>query len=227
VTSISAGEIANVVRFAFFATLLMVLGTYGALFFKEKALLSPGRRIVAGDAWTPTDSWLTNVSVIGGVFGGAWMTLGASPLALLPSDPVTRGAMGILFLIFAAAAGLAPIVYAAFGASSATNLPVTGTVFGYLLAAAATIFSFTGQLAALWVYVLAYANGAAPLQQAKTWLLVLLALAGAIVAFYVIRVMYSALSTDLVPVGEGGPKAPLRPGLVSDAPSPKRRSATL
>jgi hypothetical protein len=96
-----------------------------------------GDWVIAGDAWTPSDSWLTNVTAL------------SSTVAGFALNAFKENGISILFVIFGLAAAFAPLVYGAFAAKAVSGAVTVGTVFGFLLAAAVVMFAAIGELATI------------------------------------------------------------------------------
>ena len=120
--------------------------TIGLAFAMGKKHLSAP--VSAGPAWSSSDSWATNISVLGGIIGTAAGATGGLQ-QYLPKDS-TSGFVA-LTLLFGGAASLAPIVYAAFAkstgiASGGGVVSTVGTVAGLCIAAIVTLFAAQGEL---------------------------------------------------------------------------------
>jgi hypothetical protein len=144
----------------------------------------PFAPVQAGAAWSAMDSWLTNITAVSSLIIGTWTQLGTGSPPLVPAKAAPD--LAILFVSFAAAAGLAPIIYASF----AKQAIGAGTVAGYLLAAFATIFAVAGELTALGMFI-SQAMLAGPARGILFGFLI----AGAVfVVAYSLRTMYEVLT---------------------------------
>jgi hypothetical protein len=151
----------------------------------------PGRHVHAGAAWTPGDSWMTNTAAITGLLAVTWTAVASPGAPLINSSANTS--VGVLFLVFAGAAALAPIVYAALGVACDEDSPVTGRVSGFLIAAGATVFAVAGEVAAFALYV----DKTAPSVPARVALWAALGLGSLVIAVYALRTMRNVLTSHL------------------------------
>ncbi|HEY2506843.1 MAG TPA: hypothetical protein VGI58_10015 [Streptosporangiaceae bacterium] len=180
----------------------------------------PGRHVHAGAAWTPSDSWVTNTAAITGLLAVTWAAVGSPVAPLITSTANTS--VGVLFLIFAGAAALAPIIYASLGVACDEDAPVTGRVSGFLLAGAATVFAVGGEVAAFALYV----DKTAPSVPARVTLWVALGVGALFVAVYAIRTMTNALTNHLDQAGPAQAQPRSKPMLMPQLGG-SSRSATL
>jgi hypothetical protein len=182
--------------------------------------------VTAGDAWTAGDSWLTNITVVTGVLTSMWSRLTFSGGVLSAGSP--DATVFVLFLLFTAAAALAPVIYAACaaGGSGAAGESVTGTAFGYLLAATAVLLGTFGMMATLAVFVW---DALTQTPATRAIVLPFLGLGAALTAVYAFRTITAVLRHHATAPGTAPPSTP------SPTPSssflvgsrPSRRSATL
>jgi hypothetical protein len=146
--------------------------------------------VIAGDAWTASDSWLTNVTAVSGTITGAALGVaGASGIA-------------VLLVIFGLSAAFAPLAYGALAAQTASESNVTiGTVRGFLLAAGAVLFGAVGELST----IVLFGTSADHLVSLPLALVFPLA-AGVILAMYAVRTMVYVLQrqTKSAPVAAEG-----------------------
>jgi hypothetical protein len=186
----------------------------------QKRHIRPWDHIKAGTAWSASDSWVTNIAAVASVVSVIWTQLGTGTPALVPG--AAAPAIDILFLSFGAAAGLAPIIYAACApGSSPAGDTNEGSVTGYLLAAFATLFAIIGQATLLGMFI----AEAMPAEATRNILEVILGGSGLAVIVYSIRTKYDVLAVDTTD-GDGPPtkrSRAVRSLLVPAA----RRSATL
>ncbi len=135
-----------------------------------------GDWVIAGDAWTASDSWLTNVTAVSGTITG--LALGVTGAS----------GIGVLFIIFGLSAAFAPLAYGALAAQAVSGAVTVGTVLGFLLAAAAVMFGAVGELSAIALFGTS-ADHLVSLPLALIFPLV----AGLILAIYSVRTMVYVL----------------------------------
>ncbi len=155
--------------------------------------LSPLVAIDAGTAWSPSDSWVTNIAAVASLLTATWTQLGTGSPPLVPAK--AGPSILILFISFAATAGLAPVIYAS--CTRKANVDKTknqGTVAGYVLAAFATLFAVGGEMAALEMFT----AKAIPTGSARDILFSFIIVGAAFVALYSWRTMYRVLTVDIV-----------------------------
>jgi len=181
----------------------------------------PLAAIDAGTAWSPSDSWVTNVAAVTALLATTWTQLGTGNPPLVPS--AAGSAISILFISFAAAAGLAPVIYASCTRQdSIDETKNQGTVAGYLLATFATLFAAGGEMTALGMFI----ARAMPAGPSRDLLIGLIIFGAAFVALYSLRTMYNVLTADIVkaPAGTTAQAKTARSFMLVSANS---RSATL
>lgn len=103
----------------------------------------------AGQAWTAKDSWVTNIAGVGAVLGTVLSntTLNANFKAEAPG-------LTLLFVVFGGVAAAAPVVYGATAKLQSQGInDMTGSVWGFLLAGAASLFAVLGEIATLGLLV--------------------------------------------------------------------------
>jgi hypothetical protein len=103
----------------------------------------------AGQAWTAKDSWVTNIAGVGAVLGTVLSntTLNANFKAEAPG-------LTLLFVVFGGVAAAAPVVYGATAKLQSQGInDMTGSVWGFLLAGAASLFAILGEIATLGLLV--------------------------------------------------------------------------
>jgi hypothetical protein len=109
----------------------------------------------AGAAWTAKDSWVTNIAALGAILGTVISDAGYKLTG--PEAGVT-----LLFIVFGGVAVAAPVVYGATAKRESQGVnDTTGSVWGFLLAGAATLFAALGELATLGLLVMAVTDSAA------------------------------------------------------------------
>jgi len=134
--------------------------------------------VIAGDAWTVPDSWLTNVTALSATIAGAALHV------------ATANGLGVLFVIFGLSAAFAPLAYGALAAKAAGESTVTiGTVLGFLLAAAVVLFGAVGELSTIALFGTS-ADHLVSLPLVLAFALV----AGLILAMYSVRTMMYVLA---------------------------------
>ena len=199
------------------AAAAIVLVGWVAAMIRTRGKTLPFAAIDAGTAWSPSDSWVTNLAAVASLATATWTQLSTGTPPLVPSKAAP--AIMILFISFAAAAGLAPVIYAS--CAIQTNNDQTknkGTIVGYVLAAFATLFAVGGEMTALGMF----AAKAMPTGPAR-YVLIGSLIAGAVfVALYSLRTMYNVMTVDI-----GGLKAPAANSARSLLVPAARRSATL
>ncbi|MGO8957259.1 MAG: hypothetical protein ACLQFR_07815 [Streptosporangiaceae bacterium] len=173
-----------------------------------------GDWVMAGDAWTAPDSWLTNVTAVSGTITGAALGVaGASGI-------------GVLFVIFGLSAAFAPLAYGALAAQAANESNVTvGTVRGFLLAAGAVLFGAIGELTTMVLF-----GTSADHLVSLPLALVFPVVAGLVLALYSVRTMVYVLEFQTKsPPAAGGAASPDRSTMRASylVASPARGSATL
>lgn len=200
----------------------VVIVTWLAAMIKTGWKAQPLAAIDAGTAWSSSDSWVTNVAAVTSLLTATWTQLGTGSPPLVPSQ--AGPAIWILFISFAAAAGLAPVIYAS--CTKHDNIDESksqGTVAGYLLAAFATLFAVGGEMTALGMFV----AEAMPAGPTRGLLISFIFVGAAFVALYSFRTTYTVLTGDIVKdpatLTAGTAKAP-RSFMLAPA---GRRSATL
>ena len=109
----------------------------------------------AGSAWTAKDSWVTNIAALGAILGTV-----ISDAAYKLTGPGAGATL--LFIVFGGVAVAAPVVYGATAKLESQGLnDTTGSVWGFLLAGAATLFAALGELATLGLLVMNVTGSAA------------------------------------------------------------------
>jgi hypothetical protein len=134
----------------------------------------------AGPAWSVSDSWLTNISGVGGILGAAVSSSGS----LVTPDTAT--ALTLLFLIFSGTAAFAPLTYVALATqpSSDTSIVSTNTsAWGFLSAAIVTMTAAMGELATLSLLVCQISSSAT----GKILLVAFLVIAAFLIAIYAVK----------------------------------------
>lgn len=107
-----------------------------------------GSSVKAGRAWSPSDSWVTNIAGTGAVLGAV-----VSSLSTLQTVIGAASVIGvtILFVTFGGAAAFAPLLYAVTAVSSpgeaASPDQLTGRMWGFLLAGATSLMAVMGEIA--------------------------------------------------------------------------------
>jgi hypothetical protein len=167
---------------------------------------------------------VTNVAAVASLLTATWTALGTGSPPLVPSK--AGPAIWILFISFAAAAGLAPVIYAS--CTKQDNIDESrsqGTVAGYLLAAFATLFAVGGEMTALEMFV----SKAIPAGSARDLLIGCIFVGAAFVALYSFRAMYNVLTADIVKAKAAAPtaKAAAAPPEAAAAPGKRARSFML
>jgi len=144
-----------------------------------------------GAAWSPYDSWLTNLGTLFAAIGAVWGTLTGQG-SLVSADVIP--AVTVIFVVCGASAALAPVLYAALASQQATKSgEAIGTVAGLLLSAGATLFAIFGELAALSVVVWQVSSTAwARVSQGLVQLLIVAAVG--FICAYSSRTLYAVLS---------------------------------
>jgi hypothetical protein len=110
------------------------------------------RRVETATAWSFKDSWATNLTAIGAVFGTVLSATGVLD-ELLPGFELTS--FTAMNLVFGAIVVLAPLVYAALGRRETKDgtLLTRGSRVGLFFAAAMTLWAVYAQLFLLWVLI--------------------------------------------------------------------------
>jgi hypothetical protein len=173
-----------------------------------------GDWVLAGDAWTVSDSWLTNVTAVSGTIIGAVLHV------------ATSNGLGVLFVIFGLSAAFGPLAYGALAAKAAYKSDVTvGTVLGFLLAAAVVLFGAVGELSTIVLF-----GTSADHLLSLPLTLIFAIVAGLILATYAIRTMVYVLELQTKsPDSAADSPTPDRTAFRSSylVASPARGSATL
>jgi hypothetical protein len=142
--------------------------------------------VAAGTPWSAKGSWVTNLAAVSAVLTAAFTKLGTGSSPLVP--PTAAAAITILSVGFAGMAALAPVVYAACRRQPGPAQPGDqGTVCGYLLAAFATLFAVSGEIA-VFVMFIAKAMPAGPGR-------------GTLVVFLVVMTAFAALAVGVYSAG--------------------------
>jgi hypothetical protein len=151
-----------------------------------------GSGIKAGRAWSPSDSWVTNIAGTGAVLGAVVSSL--SSLATVISAASVLG-VTILFVVFGGAAAFAPLLYAvtAVGSPGAAPDKLTGRVGGFLLAGATSLMAALGETAT--VALLFWQVDASAVD--RVVILVVLCAGGLAVAAYSIRTLLALASSTV------------------------------
>jgi hypothetical protein len=193
------------------ALVVLALTFLAILIRKGQEFPAPNRAIYTASAWSFSDSWATNITVIGGLLTAV---LGATDVLgeILPGVSMER--FLALSLLFTAIAAGAPLVYIAFGrretANSTPPVEVTRGTFGGLLAAAAiTSVAVFGQLRTIAVLV-QLSNSPSTVRAA---LLIVVAAAGVAVALYAVRsLQWLIRAVESTPAAARMASAPAGPG---------------
>jgi hypothetical protein len=153
-----------------------------------------GDWVIAGDAWTPSDSWLTNVTALSATIIGAALHV------------ATANGLGALFVIFGLSAAFAPLAYGAFAVKAVSGTVTVGTVFGFLAAAAIVMFGAIGELTTIVLF-----GTSADYLVSLPMALIFPLIAGIILATYSVRTMIYVLEhmTNSPPKAEDDKGAPL------------------
>jgi hypothetical protein len=131
-----------------FAGLFSILIMLWTLYSLEP--LSATRPVYTASSWGFSSSWLTALSALGAIFGTVLAATGF--LAdVFPGVDVQR--FFSLNVLFASAILAAPLVYAAASKSDPHGRVTIGSVGGFTLASAVTLFGVTGEVATLAVLV--------------------------------------------------------------------------
>jgi hypothetical protein len=175
--------------------------------------------VYAGSAWTAKDSWVTNIGAVGAILGAV-----ASNAAL--KSVVIQAAAGadvtILFIVFGGAAAVAPVVYGATAKVESQGTDgATGSVWGLLLAGAASLFAVLGEMAAMGLLAWSVSDSTV----AKWAIVVGLGLGAAAVGVYSLRSLtfFATLPAPRARQQPAGTIAPIRQSLLGN----KTFSATL
>lgn len=174
--------------------------------------------VQAGPAWTAKDSWVTNIGAVGAILGTV-VTGSNAALKTVVIQPAAAADVTILFIVFGGAAAVAPVVYGATAkAESQGTDTATGSVWGLLLAGAASLFAVLGELATMGLLTWSVADSAV-----TRWVIVIgLGLGAAAVGVYSLRSLkYFAVLPS--PRAMSQPAAPTRQSLLGN----KGFSATL
>ena len=144
--------------------------------------------VYAGPAWTLKDSWVTNIGAVGAILGTVVTGSGAALKTVILPTPAAG--VTLLLIVFGGAAAVAPVVYGATAKVETQGITDTkGSVWGLLLAGAASIFAVIGEMATLGLLVWSIADSTAT----KWAILIALGLGGAAVGLYSVRsLMYFA-----------------------------------
>jgi hypothetical protein len=103
----------------------------------------------AGPAWTAKDSWVTNIAGVGAVLGTV-----LSNTALNANFKTAAPGLTLLYVVFGGVAAGAPVVYGATAKLQSQGInDMTGSVWGFLLAGAASLFAVLGEIATLGLLV--------------------------------------------------------------------------
>jgi hypothetical protein len=131
----------------------------------------------AGSAWTAKDSWVTNIAALGAILGTVISDAGYKLTG--PEAGVT-----LLFIVFGGVAVAAPVVYGATAKLESQGInDTTGSVWGFLLAGAATLFAALGELATLGLLVMTVTDSAAT----QAAVIIALCLGAAAIIVYSVR----------------------------------------
>jgi hypothetical protein len=178
-----------------------------------------GSPVRAGAAWSPSDSWVTNIAGTGAVLGAVVSSL--STLAPVVGAASVVGIV-ILFVVFGGAAAIAPLIYAITANRSPSGAvdpqQLAGKVWGFLLAGATSLLSVLGEIATI-ALVFWQVSSSVP---DRVVILAVLCAGGLVVAVYSVRTL-SVLSSPATPIVTGAREI-VRPRSLLGSASP---SATL
>lgn len=142
-----------------------------------------GSTLNAGPAWSPTDSWATNVASAGGVLSAVVSVIGSTSFGSALTPDAIIGTV-VLFLIFSGTAAFGPLTYGAFAQSPNPAIGSTlGYVWGFLAAAVVTMLAVMGELATLAMLVWQASNS----QAGKSVLVMFLGIGALLAATYSIK----------------------------------------
>lgn len=167
--------------------------------------------VFAGQAWTAKDSWVTNIAAVGGVLG----TVVTSANGTLKTQ-LQDAAPGVtlLFIVFGGVAVAAPVVYGATAKLQSQGInTTTGSVWGFLLAGAASLFAALGEVATLGLLVTSTSDSTST----QVWVVIAICLGALAVIVYSVRSLtYFAILPAPHPTPEPAPAA----GLLAQLPPP-------
>jgi len=200
------------VRWGLFGAVgILVLVFLGILIRKDEKFPAPNSPVHTDAAWSFSDSWATNITVIGALLT---TILGATDILneILPGVSLTR--FSALSLVFGVIATGAPLVYILFGHreevdQSGTKTEVTrGTAGGLIAAAALTSVAVVGQLRTIGLLVQIATSDST----VKATLLGLLIAAGVAIGLYAVRsLLWLIRAKESVPAGARLGTAPAGP----------------
>ena len=156
-----------------------------------------GSGVKAGRAWSPSDSWVTNIAGSGAVLGAVVSSLSSLATVIRPASVL---GVTILFVVFGGAAAFAPLLYAVTAVSSPGAAPdkLTGRVWGFLLAGATSLMAAMGEIATVALLFWQVDTSAVD----RVVILVVLCAGGLAVAAYSIRTL-TALASAALTSGSG------------------------
>lgn len=175
----------------------------------------------AGPAWTAKDSWVTNIGAVGAILGTV-VTASNAALKTVVIQPAAAADVTILFIVFGGASAVAPVVYGATAkAESAGTDTATGSVWGFLLAGAASLFAVLGEMATVGLLAWSIADSA----EARWAIVIGLGLGAAAVGVFSLRSLtyFATLPARRAQPQPPGAPAPVRGSLLGN----KAFSATL
>lgn len=155
----------------------------------------------AGHAWSLSDSWLTNVSSVGGILGAAVTAVGSSSWG---------STLTLLFLIFSGTAAFAPLTYVALATQPSPDTTIEATnasAWGFLSAAVVTMTAAMGELATLALLVCQIGNSAF----GKILLVAFLVIGAFLVAVYSVKTIKLFAATQPAATQPAATPAPATP----------------
>jgi len=170
--------------------------------------------VYAGSAWTAKDSWVTNIGAVGAILGTV-VTASNAALKTVIIQPAAAADVTILFLVFGGASAAAPVVYgAAAKIESQGTDEATGSVWGLLLAGAASLFAVMSELATIGLLAWSTADSAG-----ARWAIVIgLGLGAAAVGTYSLRSLayFATLPAPRAKQQPPGAAAPIHQSLLGN-----------
>jgi aminoglycoside 6'-N-acetyltransferase len=152
--------------------------------------------VKAGRAWSPTDSWVTNIAGTGAALGAV-----VSSLSTFAATIGSASVLGvtILFVMFGGAAAFAPLLYAVTAVSSPGDPTspdqITGRMWGFLLAGATSLLAVMGEIATVALLFWQVSPSAAD----RVVVLVVLCVGGLAVAAYSARTLIALSAPAATP----------------------------
>jgi len=105
----------------------------------------------AGPAWSPQDSWMTNIGAAGGILSSVISQANILPATVTADD---KAGITLLLLVFGGMSAISPLVYAATAKRETTEIDdMTGSVPGFLLTGAVTLMAIIGEIVTVMVLV--------------------------------------------------------------------------